>query len=237
MSTQAAPDSYFFATYADTWWDNDSQMNNLASFQPPRFAYFDRFVDRWEGKRVLDVGCAGGFTTEFLAGRGARVSGVDPSTRLIAAAEKHAEQTGREIDYRVGTGEQLSHDDQTFDIVTCVDVLEHVKSPAAVAREVHRVLKPGGVFLYDTINRTPLSKIVMIWLAEDVLKNVPRGAHDWKDFIKPRELTSYLSDAGFTSLGPYRGITLFGQRKDGSLITRESGDLSCIYMGASRRDG
>jgi 2-polyprenyl-6-hydroxyphenyl methylase / 3-demethylubiquinone-9 3-methyltransferase len=235
MSTEAPQDEYFFATYADSWWDNDSQMNNLASFQPPRFAYFDRFVDSWEGKQVLDVGCAGGFTTEFIANRGAHVSGVDPSPNLIGAAERHAQQTGKEIDYRVGTGEKLPHADGTFDIVTCVDVLEHVVNPAQVISEIHRVLKPGGIFLWDTINRTVRSKVIMIWLAEDILKNVPKGAHEWKDFIKPKELRRYLADAGFTPLDQYRGITILGQRKNGTLRTRLSGDLSCIYMGASRR--
>jgi 2-polyprenyl-6-hydroxyphenyl methylase / 3-demethylubiquinone-9 3-methyltransferase len=98
------------------------------------------------------------------------------------------------------------------------------------------VLKPGGVFLWDTINRTVRSKVIMNWLAEDILKNVPKGAHAWKDFIKPREITRYLAGAGFTPLDKYRGIVILGQRKDGTLRTRQSRDKSCIYMGVSRRD-
>ena len=235
MSEQILNDDYFFATYADSWWDNASQMNNLASFQPPRFKYFDQFVSRWEGKRVLDVGCGGGFTTEFLAERGCRVSGLDPSPKLIAAADRHAKQTGKDIDYTVGKSEHLPYEDGSFDIVTCVDVLEHVEDPAQAIREIHRVLAPGGVFLYDTINRTIRSRIVMIWLPEDVMKIVPKGAHAWKDFIKPKEMLSYLTDAGFTPAGKMRGIAIYGSRKDGSLITRETRDLSSIFMGVARR--
>jgi 2-polyprenyl-6-hydroxyphenyl methylase/3-demethylubiquinone-9 3-methyltransferase len=235
MSDQTLKDDYFFATYADSWWSDDSKMNNLASFQPPRFQYFDRFVDRWQGKRALDVGCGGGFTTEFLAERGCIVSGLDPSTKLIAAADQHAKQTGKKITYTVGKSEHLPYPDASFDIVTCVDVLEHVESPAEAVREIHRVLAPGGIFLYDTINRTVRSRVVMIWLPEDVMKIVPKGAHAWKDFIKPREMRRYLTDVGFTPVGKAKGIAIYGQRKDGSLITRQTRDLSSIYMGAAHR--
>jgi 2-polyprenyl-6-hydroxyphenyl methylase/3-demethylubiquinone-9 3-methyltransferase len=235
MSEQALKDDYFFSAYADSWWSDDSKMNNLASFQPPRFAYFDQFVDAWQGKRVLDVGCGGGFTTEFLDRRGCRVEGLDPSPKLIGAARRHAEQTGRQIGYTVGKSEQLPYADASFDIVTCVDVLEHVESPAQAVREIHRVLAPGGIFLYDTINRTLRSRVVMIWLPENVMKIVPKGAHTWKDFIKPREMRGYLADAGFATIGQLRGIAIYGQRRDGSLITRQTGDLSSTYMGLARR--
>ncbi len=235
MSDQAVKDDYFFATYADTWWDDDSNMNNLASFQPPRFAFFEQFVKDWTGKKVLDVGCGGGFTTEHLTTLGADVTGLDPSPKLIGAASAHARKTGKEINYQVGKSEHMPFEDNTFDIVTCVDVLEHVESPAAAVREIHRVLKPGGLFLYDTINRTVRSRIIMIWLAEDVLKNVPKGAHTWKDFIKPAEMIGYLKAADFTPIGKLKGIAILGTRKDGSLITRQTRDKSSIYMGAARK--
>ncbi|MEW1720658.1 bifunctional 2-polyprenyl-6-hydroxyphenol methylase/3-demethylubiquinol 3-O-methyltransferase UbiG [Streptomyces sp. NPDC093109] len=235
MNKPTLQDDYFFSTYADSWWDDNSKMNNLASFQPPRFEYFDRFVDRWEGKRVLDVGCGGGFTTEFLHERGAQVSGLDPSPKLIAAADRHAKQTGKQIEYTVGKSERLPYEDASFDIVTCVDVLEHVESPAQAVREIRRVLAPGGVFLYDTINRTVRSRFVMIWIPENVIKIVPKGAHTWKDFIKPKEMRRYLLDAGLTPVGKSQGIAIYGSRKDGSLITRKTGDLSSIYMGVARR--
>jgi 2-polyprenyl-6-hydroxyphenyl methylase/3-demethylubiquinone-9 3-methyltransferase len=228
--TEPSTDNHFFAAFADSWWNEDSTMKNLASFQGPRFAYFDKFVDSWDGKNVLDVGCAGGFTTEFLSERGAKVSGLDPSPNLIAAARAHAELTGKTIDYRVGYGEKLPYDDATFEVVTCVDVLEHVEDPAQTVREIARVLAPGGIFLYDTINRTPLSMFMMILMPEYLLKIVPKGAHSWRDFIKPSEMRGYLAAAGLVQLDKMRGLTILGQRRDGSLVMRRTWDTSSTYM-------
>jgi 2-polyprenyl-6-hydroxyphenyl methylase/3-demethylubiquinone-9 3-methyltransferase len=236
MTKSVEEDSHFFSAWADTWWSKDSMMNPLKSFNPLRFAYFDPYVtDGWQGTRVLDVGCGGGFTTEYLTERGAVVSGVDPSVKLVGAARKHAEDTGKKIDYQVGTGEELPYPDNTFDIVTCVDVLEHVASPATSVREIHRVLKPGGRFLYDTINRTLRSRIVMIWLPERILGIVPKGAHDWRDFITPAEMDTYLKTAGFTPIGEGRGIAIRGQNKDGSLKAKLVKDMSSLYLGVAQK--
>lgn len=228
-------DQSFFGDYADTWWDEDSKMNPLKSFNPLRFAYFDGFVDGWQNKRVLDVGCGGGFTTEFLHDRGARVSGIDYSARLISAAKRHAEGTDRDIDYRAGKAERLPHEDGSFDIVTCVDVLEHVASPATAVKEIHRVLAPGGMFLYDTINRTLRSRINMIWIPERILGIVPRGAHAYEDFITPREMLGHLSSAGFSPRGSMRGIAIRGQHPDGSLKAKQTNSLSALFMGVALR--
>ncbi len=233
--TEQSTDEYFFAAFADSWWNDDSKMRNLSSFQGPRFAYFDEFVDQWAGKRVLDVGCGGGFTTEYLAERGAVVSGVEPSSALVAAARAHAEATGKSIDYRIGRGEEIPFDDAAFDVVTCVDVLEHVESPARTVREIQRVLKPGGIFLYDTINRTALSRLMMIWIPEYVLKIVPKGAHLWDDFIKPNEMRRYLLDAGLQPLDKMRGLIILGQRRDGSLVMRRTRNTSSTYLGVARK--
>ncbi len=228
-------DTSFFGDYAESWWDADSKMNPLKSFNPLRFAYFDDFVDGWQGRRVLDVGCGGGFTTEFLHDRGADVCGIDTSDRLISAAEGHARDTGRGIDYRRGEAERLPYDDGSFDIVTCVDVLEHVQSPAAAVQEIHRVLSPGGVFLYDTINRTLRSRVNMIWIPERLLGIVPRGAHAHADFITPREMLTHLAAAGFSPQGRMRGIAIRGQNKDGSLKAKLTDSLAALYMGVARR--
>ncbi|PXX55555.1 3-demethylubiquinone-9 3-methyltransferase [Nocardia tenerifensis] len=234
--TEHSIDDHFFAAFADSWWHDDSVMKGLASFQKPRFEYFDRFIDTWKGKKVLDVGCGGGFTTEYLAARGASVSGVDPAPRLIDAARAHAEQQKLWIDYQVGSGERLPHPDAAFDIVTCVDVLEHVADPARTVREIARVLAPGGIFLYDTINRTFLARLTMIWMPEYVLKIVPKGAHTHADFIKPAEMRRYLRDAELTPLDKMRGLTILGQRKDGSLVMRRTWDTSATYLSAARKN-
>ncbi|ARZ67265.1 ubiquinone biosynthesis O-methyltransferase [Streptomyces albireticuli] len=234
--TDLVQDDYFFATYAEEWWSTDSKMNPLRSFNPERFTYFDPYVDGgWAGKRVLDVGCGGGYTAEFLAQRGAVMSGLDPSEKLIAVADRHARQTGKDIDYRVGKSEHLPFEDATFDIVTCVDVLEHVESPAQAVSEVRRVLKPGGLFLFDTINRTLRSRLMMIWLPERILGIVPQGAHDWSDFVKPAEMLGYLRGAGLTPIGRLGGIAIRGQNKDGSLKLKPTQNLSSLYLGVARR--
>ncbi|MBF6329914.1 bifunctional 2-polyprenyl-6-hydroxyphenol methylase/3-demethylubiquinol 3-O-methyltransferase UbiG [Nocardia transvalensis] len=235
MTDHTVNDDYFFGAFADSWWDRDSRMRGLASFQGPRFRYFDRFVGEWTGKRVLDVGCGGGFTTEFLCERGADVCGIDPSPRLIDAARRHAEQTGRRIDYTVGKAEELPYDDRCFDVVTCVDVLEHVEDPARTIGEIARVLMPGGLFLYDTINRTPLSRLVMIWIPEYLTRIVPRGAHRWQDFITPKEMRRYLADAGLVPVDKMRGLSILGQRRDGRLIFLRTPDVSATYMSVARR--
>ncbi|MBF6101676.1 bifunctional 2-polyprenyl-6-hydroxyphenol methylase/3-demethylubiquinol 3-O-methyltransferase UbiG [Nocardia cyriacigeorgica] len=236
MTDSVQQDNHFFSAWANSWWDNDSMMNPLKSFNPLRFAYFDRYMPSgWKGVRILDVGCGGGYTTEFLHGRGAQVSGVDVSPKLVEAATRHAAETGKEIEYKVGAAEALPFDDATFDVVTCVDVLEHVKSPADSVREIHRVLKPGGIFLYDTINRTMRSRVMMIWLPERVLGIVPKGAHDWADFITPQEMDNYLRATGFTPIGAPQGIAIRGQNKDGSLKAKLTSDTSALYLGVARK--
>ncbi|MEL6680622.1 MAG: bifunctional 2-polyprenyl-6-hydroxyphenol methylase/3-demethylubiquinol 3-O-methyltransferase UbiG [Pseudomonadota bacterium] len=195
---------------AAQWWSDDIKwVRTLKNMVPGRLRWFDRHID-WTGKAVLDLGCAGGFMAEALAARGAEVTGIDPAAEAIAAAQVHAEQAGHAIRYDVGVGEDLPYDDGRFDAVVCVDVLEHVADLHQVMREVARVLRPGGLFLYDTINRTPLSRLAVITVAEDVLGLLPKGTHDPEMFIKPAELHAAMTAAGLrvgqeTGLGP-RGI-------------------------------
>ncbi|MFE6921015.1 bifunctional 2-polyprenyl-6-hydroxyphenol methylase/3-demethylubiquinol 3-O-methyltransferase UbiG [Nocardia sp. NPDC057663] len=236
MTERLEQDDHFFSAWANSWWDTDSMMNPLKSFNPLRFAYFDPYLEAgWQDVRVLDVGCAGGYTTEFLDNRGAKVTGIDVSAKLIDAAEKHAAESGRAIDYHVGAAESLPFPDATFDAVTCVDVLEHVQSPAAAVREIHRVLKPGGRFFFDTINRTFRSRVMMIWVPERLLGIVPKGAHDFADFITPEEMNTYLDAAGFTAIGAPKGIAIRGQNKDGSLKAKLVSDMSALYLGVARK--
>ena len=219
---------------AGQWWsDNIRWVRTLKNLVPGRLSWMDRQVD-WAGKDVLDLGCAGGFMAEALDDRGARVSGIDPAADAIAAARAHAAEGGRSITYDVGVGESLPYDNAAFDMVVCVDVIEHVQDLAKVLAEVARVLRPGGLFLFDTINRNPMARLATITVAEDILRLLPRGTHDPAMFIKPRELRHALGGAGlvagaFTGLGP-RGINRRGDLTFGRLPL-----TAVLYMGLARK--
>lgn len=203
-------DLTIYDTYADQWWSDDIRwVRTLKNLVPGRLKHFDRLID-WQGKDVLDLGCAGGFMAEAMAKRGANVTGIDPAADAIDAARRHATAEGLRIGYDTGMGESLPYGDDSFDAVVCVDVLEHVTDLNKVLAEVARTLRPGGLFLFDTINRNPLARLATITIAEDILRLLPRGTHDPGMFIKPRELRAAMGTAGlvpgrFTGLGP-RGI-------------------------------
>jgi 2-polyprenyl-6-hydroxyphenyl methylase/3-demethylubiquinone-9 3-methyltransferase len=178
----------------------------LQNLVPARLAYFDESID-WRGKTVLDLGCGGGFMSEALARRGAEVTSIDPAPAAIVIAEAHAASQGLAIRFVVASGEKLPLGDRSMDLVVCVDVLEHVKDLDAVLGEIARVLRPGGTFAFDTINRNLLSWFVMIVFGEGVTGLLPAGTHDAALFIKPRELEAKLRAKGFTActmtgLGP-----------------------------------
>ena len=219
---------------ADRWWSDDIRwVRTLKNLVPGRLAWFDRQIN-WQGKVVLDLGCAGGFMAEALALRGAQVTGIDPATEAIDAARAHAREGGLRIGYDVGVGEVLPYADASFDAVVCVDVLEHVAYLDKVLSEVARTLRPGGVFLFDTINRNPLARLAAITIAEDVLRLLPRGTHDPTMFIKPAELRVALQGAGLvpgavTGLGP-RGLN---RRLD--LTFGPQPLTAIIYMGIARK--
>jgi len=233
----ARPDRNNLDIYDDVaaqWWSDDVRwIRTLRNMVPGRLRYFDKLVD-WRGKAVLDLGCAGGFMAEALDDRGALVTGIDPAKESIAAARAHAQ--GRTITYDVGVGEALPYSDGTFDTVVCVDVLEHVQDVDGVLKEVHRVLKPGGMFLFDTINRNVLARVAAITLVEDILKLLPRGTHDPDKFIKPAELASALRVAGF-SLGPLTGLGPWGINRRGDLIFGQLLLKTVIYMGSAQKRG
>jgi len=232
--TRARNDLSIYDAAAAQWWSDEIRwVRTLKNMVPARLAYFDRFV-AWEGRAVLDLGCAGGFMAEAVHDRGARVTGIDPAGAAIAAARAHAAETGRDIAYHIGTGEALPFADAAFDIVVCVDVLEHVADLRRVLGEVARVLAPGGWFLFDTINRNGLSRLAVVTLAEDVLRLLPKGTHDPANFIRPRELAAALEGAGLrpgpvTGLGP-RGLTRRLDPVFGRLPL-----TAIIYMGTARK--
>lgn len=219
---------------AARWWSDEIRwVRTLKNLVPGRLAWFDKQID-WAGKTVLDLGCAGGFMAEALSDKSATVVGIDPAAQAIDAARAHAAQTRRDIRYDVGVGEALPYDSDMFDAVVCVDVLEHVADLGKVLSEVERVLKPGGQFLYDTINRNPIARLATITVAEDILRLLPKGTHDPAMFIRPAELAAALGTAGMsvgptTGLGP-RGINRRGDFTFGPLPLR-----AVIYMGTARK--
>lgn len=230
MANTARNNLQIYDDVAAQWWSDDIRwVRTLKNMVPGRLRYFDKLID-WQDKIVLDLGCAGGFMAEALDDRGAQVTGIDPAAEAIEAARNHAK--GRTITYDVGVGEALPYTDGQFDAVVCVDVLEHVQDLDKVLIEVTRVLKPGGMFLFDTINRNPIARLATITVAEDILRLLPRGTHDPKMFIKPSELVAGLEGAGFevgrlTGLGP-RGINKRGDLTFGQLPLK-----AVIYMGSA----
>ncbi|MCG8669296.1 MAG: bifunctional 2-polyprenyl-6-hydroxyphenol methylase/3-demethylubiquinol 3-O-methyltransferase UbiG [Pseudomonadales bacterium] len=186
---------------AQTWWQEGSQLSQLQALNTGRFGYLDKVLNalriNYHDLKVLDIGCGGGFICEEFAKRSARTSGVDPSPATIVEASQHARKTGLDINYREGTGENLPFEDNSFDLISCCDVLEHVSDLEMVIQETARVLKPGGIYFYDTINRTFLSWLLMIKVVQDwpLTRRVPKNTHLWSMFIKPEELKSAMTKA------------------------------------------
>jgi 2-polyprenyl-6-hydroxyphenyl methylase / 3-demethylubiquinone-9 3-methyltransferase len=255
-------DNEIYNAPGDIWWDENQPLHVLrTALNPPRMQYFTSVLSARgldpAGKVAIDIGCGGGLLAEEVARLGASVIGVDPSPSSITTARKHAAETGLDIDYRIGSGEHLPADDACADVVYCVDVLEHVADVDAVVGETARVLKPGGLFLFDTINRTRLSKFVMIKLCQDWAATawMPPNLHDWNQFITPAELRNalarhHLRESGLAGLTPGVSppalIRLLRQLKKGRLSCAEFGrraafvltkDLRVSYIGHAIKTG
>jgi 2-polyprenyl-6-hydroxyphenyl methylase/3-demethylubiquinone-9 3-methyltransferase len=181
-----------------------------------------------QGKQALDIGCGGGFLAEEFAKLGCAVTGIDPSAPSIAQAEAHATEAGLAITYRVASGEAIPFADATFAIAYCCDVLEHVDDLDRVIAETARVLQPGGIFLFDTINRTWISKLVVIKLFQEwqATRVVTTNLHDWAMFIRPKELQAVMTKHGLQGReivginprgNPLRALSAFRQLKRGKL--------------------
>lgn len=215
---------------ADRWWSDDIRwVRTLKNLVPGRLKWFDRHID-WQGKDVLDLGCAGGFMAEALAERGAHVTGIDPASDAIDAARDHARAGKLRIAYDVGVGEALPYDDASFDAVVCVDVLEHVADLHRVLSEIARTMRPGGLLLFDTINRNPLARFASITIAEDMLRLLPRGTHDPAKFIKPKELRAAFQGVGLVP-GPITGLGPRGLNRRLDLTFGPLPSTAILYMG------
>lgn len=219
---------------APRWWSDDVRwIRTLKNLVPARLSWMNTQVS-WNGKQVLDLGCAGGFMAEAIAQEGACVTGIDPAENAIEAARDHAAKEGLDIAYHVGQGEALPFADASFDIVVCVDVLEHVQNLPKVLSEIQRVLKPGGVFLFDTINRNPLAHFLTVIAAERILNILPRGTHDSSLFIKPFEMTSHLTQHGLNP-HPFVGLGPKGLNRRGDIVFGILPFTTILYMGKATK--
>jgi 2-polyprenyl-6-hydroxyphenyl methylase/3-demethylubiquinone-9 3-methyltransferase len=226
-------DLSIYGASADWWGGKTRWLRTLQNLVPARFAFFDPIVGDWRGKAVLDLGCGGGFMAEALTERGATVTGIDPSEAAIAAARRHAEANDLEIDYRVSGGERLPFANGVFDIVVCVDVLEHVEDLKRVLTEIRRVLRPNGVFLFDTINRTWMASFLMVTIGENFIRLLPRGAHNPTLFIRPDELVRKLEAAGF-DVGRFVGMGPCGLNRRFDFIFGLLPTMAIQYLGQAK---
>jgi 2-polyprenyl-6-hydroxyphenyl methylase / 3-demethylubiquinone-9 3-methyltransferase len=187
-----------FSQLAHRWWDPESEFKPLHEINPLRLDYIDGIVGL-SGKRVLDVGCGGGILAEAMAARGATVTGIDMAEKPLKVAQLHLLESGRVVDYRYTSAEKLATEmPEQFDVVTCMEMLEHVPSPAFTVDACARLVKPGGHVFFSTINRNPKSYLFAVIGAEYILKLLPRGTHDYAKFIKPSELSSMCRRASLT---------------------------------------
>lgn len=186
-----------FEAMASRWWDPAGDFKPLHQINPLRLDYIDERSGGLFGKRVLDVGCGGGILTESMARRGAEALGVDMGEGPLNVAKLHALETGVKVDYKQILIEQLAEEQpNSFDVVTCMEMLEHVPDPSSVIKACMRLVKPGGHVFFSTINRNLKSYLFMIVGAEKVMKMMPNGTHDHKKFIKPSELLHWIDHSG-----------------------------------------
>jgi 2-polyprenyl-6-hydroxyphenyl methylase/3-demethylubiquinone-9 3-methyltransferase len=185
-----------FEELAHRWWDPDSEFKPLHDINPLRLDYIDARA-RIAGKQVLDVGCGGGILAESMARRGAEVTGIDMGETPLSVARLHMLESGVKVDYRRITAEELAEErPASFDVVTCMEMLEHVPDPGSVIAACARLVRPGGHVFFSTINRNPKAFLFAIVGAEYVLNMLPKGTHEFAKFIRPSELASWTRAAG-----------------------------------------
>jgi len=186
-----------FEALAHRWWDRESEFKPLHDINPLRVNWIDEHVGGLAGKKVLDVGCGGGILSEAMAQRGATVTGIDMGEAPLAVARLHQLESRVAVEYRQITAEALAEEQPgQFDVVTCLEMLEHVPDPASVIDACQRLVKPGGQVFFSTINRNPKSYLFAVIGAEYLLRLLPRGTHDFKKFIRPSELGAWCRNVG-----------------------------------------
>ena len=220
-----------FQAYASRWWDPGSEFGTLHAINPLRLGWIES-VTPLAGLKVVDVGCGGGILSESMAMKGALVKGIDLGEKLLRVAELHGLESGVQVGYeRVAVEDLAEREPASFDLVTCMEMLEHVPDPASVVRACARLLRPGGRAVFTTLNRSPKSFLFAIVGAEYVLRLLPRGSHHYEKFIKPSELVAFARGSGLDLLCT-TGMTYNPINRQYRLVPD---DLSVNYFAAFRK--
>ena len=228
VSAPLSADIGSFQQHGSAFWDVQGPYRTLHQINPARLQFVERFVVL-SGLRVLDVGCGGGILSEALAERGASVLGIDLAESALQAAEAH--RAGQAVEYRLESSRETAARGEVFDVVTCMEMLEHVADPAAVLRDIHALLKPGGWAFFSTINRTFKVRLGAVYAAEYLLRLVPQGTHQYDWFIKPAELSRMAERAGLAPVA-FCGMDYLPLRQSARL----SRNLDINYLFAARRE-
>ena len=228
VSAPLSADIGSFQQHGSAFWDVQGPYRTLHQINPARLQFVERFVVL-SGLRVLDVGCGGGILSEALAERGASVLGIDLAESALQAAEAH--RAGQAVEYRLESSRETAARGEVFDVVTCMEMLEHVADPAAVLRDIHALLKPGGWAFFSTINRTLKARLGAVYAAEYLLHLVPQGTHQYDWFIRPAELARMATRAGLTPVA-FCGMDYLPLRQSARL----SRNLDINYLFAARRE-
>ena len=220
-----------FSALAHRWWDPNSEFKPLHAINPLRLDWIKSYVNL-EGKKVLDVGCGGGILAESISQSGADTYGIDLSDKALKVAELHALEVGANLSYRSISAESLAEiEPEQYDVVTCMEMLEHVPDPLSVVRACAKLCKPGGTLFFSTLNRNPKSYLFAIVGAEYILRLLPKGTHEFAKFIKPSELASFTRQAGLEVLG-LKGMTY----NPITQIYKLGEDIDVNYMIATRKN-
>lgn len=221
-----------FSALASRWWDPESEFKPLHAINPLRLGWIRQHVGSLEGLKILDVGCGGGILAESMAQEGASVTGIDLADKSLKVARLHGLESGIPVDYQLISAEDMAQRRPgEFDVVTCMEMLEHVPDPGSTVRACAALVKPGGWVFFSTINRNPKSFLFAIVGAEYVLRLLPRGTHNFENFIKPSELAAAVRQAGLTAHA-FAGMEYNPLTQIYSL----TGDTSVNYLLATRRE-
>lgn len=219
-----------FSALAHRWWDPTGEFKPLHAINPLRLGWIQS-ITNLQGKRILDVGCGGGILAESLSKAGATVTGIDLSSKALKVAELHQLESGTSVRYLTISAEDLAKEEsQSYDVVTCMEMLEHVPDPSSVVQACAKLCKPGGHIFFSTLNRNPKSYLFAIIGAEYILQLLPKGTHQYEKFIKPSELAQFTRTAGLEVI-ELKGMTY----NPITQIYRLGSDTDVNYMMATRK--